>query len=30
MMYKIALLEGDGIGPAVIDEGGNLLNRVEK
>ena len=30
MMYKIALLEGDGIGPAVIDEGVKVLNAVEK
>ncbi len=30
MMYKIALLEGDGIGPAVIDEGVKVLNALEK
>lgn len=30
MMYKIALLEGDGIGPAVINEGVKVLNAVEK
>lgn len=30
MRYKIALLPGDGIGPAVIDEGVKVLNAVEK
>ncbi len=29
MRYKIALLEGDGIGPAVIDEGIKVLNAIE-
>lgn len=27
---KIALLGGDGIGPAVIDEGVKILNAIEK
>ena len=30
MRYKIALLGGDGIGPAVVDEGVKVLNAVEK
>ena len=30
MRYKIALLGGDGIGPAVIDEGVKILNAIEK
>lgn len=30
MRYKIALLGGDGIGPAVIDEGVKVLKAVEK
>lgn len=30
MIYKIALLGGDGIGPAVVDEGVKVLNAVEK
>lgn len=30
MSYKIALLGGDGIGPAVIDEGVKVLKSVEK
>ena len=30
MKNKIALLGGDGIGPAVIDEGVKILNAIEK
>ena len=30
MGYKIALLEGDGIGPAVINEGIKVLNAIEQ
>ena len=30
MRYKIALLGGDGIGPAVINEGVKVLNAVGK
>lgn len=30
MRYKIALLAGDGIGPAVLDEGIKVLNAIEQ
>jgi 3-isopropylmalate dehydrogenase len=30
MNYKIAILRGDGIGPAVIEEGIKILKAIEK